>query len=55
MEPSSDEVDDLSGRLGAAGPNVAYADHTDTLVPEGNHKRWGDIDPYAGEIRDGML
>ncbi|MEL6333057.1 MAG: M20/M25/M40 family metallo-hydrolase, partial [Cyanobacteria bacterium J06626_26] len=53
-EPGSYEVDNLYARLGTEGPNLAFAGHTD-VVPEGNRERWGDIDPYKGEIRDGVL
>lgn len=53
-EPGSYEVDNLYARLGTEGPNLAFAGHTD-VVPEGDRQRWGDIDPYKAEIRDGIL
>ncbi|MGF1480401.1 MAG: succinyl-diaminopimelate desuccinylase [Cyanophyceae cyanobacterium] len=53
-EPGSYEVDNLYARLGTAEPNLAFAGHTD-VVPEGDRLRWGDIDPYKAEIRDGIL
>ncbi|MEO0396572.1 MAG: succinyl-diaminopimelate desuccinylase [Cyanobacteria bacterium P01_A01_bin.137] len=53
-EPGSYEVDNLYARFGTESPNLAFAGHTD-VVPEGNRERWGDIDPYKGEIRDGIL
>ncbi|MEO0533963.1 MAG: succinyl-diaminopimelate desuccinylase [Cyanobacteria bacterium P01_A01_bin.123] len=52
--PGSYEVDNLYARLGTASPNLAFAGHTD-VVPEGDRQRWGDIDPYKAEIRDGIL
>ncbi|NEP60080.1 MAG: succinyl-diaminopimelate desuccinylase [Symploca sp. SIO2G7] len=53
-QPGSYEVDNLYARLGTDAPNLAFAGHTD-VVPEGSRERWGDIDPYKGEIRDGIL
>ncbi|MGF1524976.1 MAG: succinyl-diaminopimelate desuccinylase [Leptolyngbyaceae cyanobacterium] len=53
-EPGSYEVDNLYARWGTNGPNLAFAGHTD-VVPEGDRQRWGDIDPYKAEIRDGIL
>ena len=52
--PGSYEVDNLYARLGTASPNLAFAGHTD-VVPEGDRQRWGDIDPYQAEIREGIL
>lgn len=53
-EPGSYEVDNLYARWGTGSPNLAFAGHTD-VVPEGDRQRWGDIDPYQAEIRDGIL
>lgn len=52
--PGSYEVDNLYARWGTGGPHLAFAGHTD-VVPEGDRQRWGPIDPYQAEIRDGIL
>jgi succinyl-diaminopimelate desuccinylase len=44
-------VDNLYARLGAAAPNFCFAGHLD-VVPPG--EGWAS-DPFAAEIRDGML
>lgn len=44
-------VDNLYASIGSGGPHFAFAGHTD-VVPEG--AGWS-ADPYAGEIRDGLL
>ncbi len=44
-------VENLYARLGATGPNVCFAGHTD-VVPPG--EGWS-LDPFAAEVRDGWL
>ncbi len=46
-------VKNLYARYGDTQPNFCFAGHTD-VVPVGNEKDWS-VDPFAGEIRDGML
>ncbi|MCH9806478.1 MAG: succinyl-diaminopimelate desuccinylase [Alphaproteobacteria bacterium] len=47
------DVDNLYARLGAKGPNLCFAGHTD-VVPPGNEAAWS-VPPFAAEIRDGIL
>ena len=49
--PDADTIDNLSARLGTAGPNFCFAGHTD-VVPVGDG--WT-VDPFAAEIIDGTL
>ena len=55
--PFSDEgtpdVDNLYARYGTAQPNFCFAGHTD-VVPTGPVEEWT-VDPFAAEIRDGMV
>lgn len=44
-------VENLFATIGSGGPHFAFAGHTD-VVPEGGG--WS-VDPYAGEIADGLL
>jgi succinyl-diaminopimelate desuccinylase len=46
-------IDNLYARLGTAAPNFCFAGHTD-VVPVGDAAAWA-ADPFAGEIKDGML
>ncbi|MFZ1425466.1 MAG: succinyl-diaminopimelate desuccinylase [Geminicoccaceae bacterium] len=46
-------VDNLFAKLGQGGRHLAFAGHVD-VVPPGERARW-DLDPFAGEIRDGRL
>ncbi len=46
-------IDNLYARVGSDGPNFCFAGHTD-VVPPGDKGLWRH-DPFAGEIRDGML
>lgn len=46
-------VDNLYARLGTQAPNFCFAGHTD-VVPTGDVEAWS-ADPFAGEIRDGVL
>ncbi|MBU1210776.1 MAG: succinyl-diaminopimelate desuccinylase [Alphaproteobacteria bacterium] len=47
------DIDNLYARLGAAGPHLCFAGHTD-VVPPGNEAAWS-VPPFAAEIRDGIL
>lgn len=47
------EVENLYARRGAEGPNFCFAGHTD-VVPVGDAAAWS-VDPFAAEIRDGVL
>ena len=44
-------IENLFATIGSGGPHFAFAGHTD-VVPEG--AGWS-VDPYAGDIRDGLL
>ena len=46
-------VDNLYAKLGQGGRHLAFAGHVD-VVPPGDPARW-ELDPYAGEVRDGRL
>lgn len=48
-----ERVDNLYARLGTQAPNFCYAGHTD-VVPVGDRDGW-DVDPFSGEIKDGMI
>jgi succinyl-diaminopimelate desuccinylase len=55
---SSDEnggpaIENLYARLGDAGPNFAFAGHSD-VVPAGDVAAWGD-DPFSGLVKGGKL
>lgn len=47
------EVENLWARRGDGGPLLCFAGHTD-VVPPGPVQSW-EVDPFAGEIRDGRL
>ncbi len=49
----SDPIDNLYARRGTTGPNLCFAGHTD-VVPVGDREAWTS-DPFAGEVRDGVL
>ncbi|WP_198371867.1 succinyl-diaminopimelate desuccinylase [Roseomonas rosulenta] len=51
--PDDYRVDNLFARRGTAGPHFCYAGHTD-VVPPGDVTAWTG-DPFAGEVRDGVL
>jgi succinyl-diaminopimelate desuccinylase len=51
--PGTAPIDNLYARLGDSSPNFCFAGHTD-VVPTGDLKLWR-YDPFAGEIRDGVL
>jgi succinyl-diaminopimelate desuccinylase len=52
-EEGTDPVDNLYARLGTAAPNLCFAGHTD-VVPVGRVDKWT-VDPFAAEVKDGML
>ena len=52
-ERGTEPVDNLYARLGESAPNLCFAGHTD-VVPPGDLDSW-QVDPFAGEIRHGML
>lgn len=52
-EEGTADVDNLYARLGDSGNNLVFAGHTD-VVPVGDRDGWS-VDPFAAEIRDGML
>lgn len=52
-EPGTAPVDNLYARLGGGEPNLAFAGHTD-VVPPGDLSTWR-VDPFAGEVEDGVL
>lgn len=52
-EPGTPDVENLYARIGAKGPNLCFAGHTD-VVPPGDVAAWTHP-PFAAEIRDGML
>ncbi|WP_420710428.1 succinyl-diaminopimelate desuccinylase [Asticcacaulis sp. SL142] len=47
------EIENLYARRGSASPNLCFAGHTD-VVPDGERAGWR-CDPFAGEIKDGIL
>ncbi len=52
-EDGTEGVDNLYARLGTTQPNLGFAGHTD-VVPVGDVAAWT-VDPFGGEIRDGVL
>jgi succinyl-diaminopimelate desuccinylase len=46
-------VRNMYARLGTKSPNFCFAGHTD-VVPVGDEAAWS-VDPFAGEIQDGIL
>jgi succinyl-diaminopimelate desuccinylase len=51
--PGTPDVDNLYARLGASGPNLCFAGHTD-VVPVGDETAWSHP-PFAATIADGIL
>ena len=47
------ETDNLFARIGDGAPHVCFAGHTD-VVPPGDASGWT-VDPFGGEVRDGVL
>jgi len=52
-ETGTPDVDNLFAKIGAGAPHLVFAGHTD-VVPTGDRARWS-VDPFAAEIRDGLL
>jgi len=52
-EAGTPDVDNLYARIGEDAPNLCFAGHTD-VVPTGPEDSWS-ADPFAGELRDGMV
>ncbi len=52
-EAGTAPVGNLYARLGEAGPNLAFAGHTD-VVPSGDPAAWR-VDPFAGVVQGGQL
>jgi len=52
-EPGTDPILNLYARIGTGGRNFCFAGHTD-VVPAGPRESWT-VEPFAGEIHDGML
>lgn len=47
------DVENLYARIGTEAPHFCFAGHTD-VVPVGDAKAWS-VDPFAGDIKDGVL
>ena len=52
-EPGTPDVDNLFAKWGEGRPHLCFAGHTD-VVPVGDLDAWS-VDPFAAEIRDGLL
>ena len=52
-EQGTPDITNLYARVGADGPCLVFAGHTD-VVPPGDAARWS-RDPFGGEIADGLL
>src|SRR5580700_5346254 len=52
-EPGADDVENLYARIGAAGPHLVFAGHTDVVAP-GDEAQWRHP-PFGGDIADGIL
>lgn len=52
-EPGAENVENLYARIGATGPNLVLAGHTD-VVPPGDEAAWKHP-PFASAVDDGML
>jgi succinyl-diaminopimelate desuccinylase len=52
-EPGADDVENLYARIGAGGPHLVLAGHTDVVSP-GDEARWRHA-PFSGDIVDGIL
>ena len=52
-EDGTPDVDNLFARLGAGGPHLCFAGHTD-VVPPGDEALWT-YPPFAAQVADGML
>lgn len=52
-EHGAADVENLYARLGASGPHLMFAGHTD-VVPAGDESAWTHP-PFSGEVSDGMI
>jgi succinyl-diaminopimelate desuccinylase len=52
-EPGTADVDNLYARIGADGPHITFAGHTD-VVPPGDESAWS-VGAFSGEVKDGFL
>lgn len=52
-EPGTADVDNLYARIGAVGPHISFAGHTD-VVPPGDESAWS-VGAFSGEVKDGFL
>lgn len=52
-EPGADDTDNLYARIGAGGPHITFAGHTD-VVPPGDEGAWSH-GAFAGDVKDGVL
>ncbi|MHB0771292.1 succinyl-diaminopimelate desuccinylase [Bradyrhizobium sp. 5.13L] len=52
-DPGTADVDNLYARLGAEGPHITFAGHTD-VVPPGDESAWS-VGAFSGEVKDGIL
>ncbi|KFC75569.1 Succinyl-diaminopimelate desuccinylase [Bosea sp. LC85] len=52
-EPGTPDVENLYARIGAEGPVLVIAGHTD-VVPPGDFAQWS-RDPFSGVVEDGVL
>ncbi len=52
-EDGTPPIDNLYARIGARGPHLCFAGHTD-VVPPGDEARWRHP-PFSGEIENGVL
>lgn len=52
-EPGTADVDNLYARIGAGGPHISFAGHTD-VVPPGDESAWS-VGAFSGEVKDGFL
>ncbi|MFO1068147.1 MAG: succinyl-diaminopimelate desuccinylase [Geminicoccaceae bacterium] len=51
--PGKARIDNLYARIGDGAPNLLFAGHVD-VVPPGDRAAWS-VDPFAGELKDGMV
>lgn len=52
-EAGTADVDNLYARIGAEGPHITFAGHTD-VVPPGDESAWS-VGAFSGEVKDGFL
>ena len=52
-EDGTADIDNLYARIGAEGPHITFAGHTD-VVPPGDESAWS-VGAFSGEVKDGFL